>query len=383
MSNAGNVRMNIVDVDLRNYRYSTLKTDLKLCLTIIDVLCSKRDSLRGFEWLSMFYLLSAISIVQSILIATDQLAELYCERSSENGHSASRIQSAYTVLVNIFSWATGAFDPLHDSSFGRSPVDYDTETAVKLEAIYEAQRLAEVEKWNMRNIRSTKDFLMRLGKGKFQDGTFIGFIGRNSKLAKDILGELRKLNDENGTDNDMSVPKKETGQTPVSRTVSNQTKVAPTYSVSSGHIICDVPEETFGVCNTTESPLAISQPSRYSSVLNSTVGIRQPQSLSSHPEKVLHFNGISAEHESAQPEDIFERVTMQDLPHMSLQADESDTKFGPPNHGLEDTKRRKELIAEDVRSSTIARNFVVLEEKRSDREYISNSEAMNSIHRVM
>lgn len=117
----------------------------------------------------MFYMLCAINIVQSILVDTVVLRCQYTGISSREEHNINRIQSAYKALVSNFGWATGLFDPM----FGVHDIEGADDLKVTFE---EARQLVQFEKWKSRNIRSTKDFLMKLGKGLFKDGTYNGFV---------------------------------------------------------------------------------------------------------------------------------------------------------------------------------------------------------------
>jgi hypothetical protein len=166
-----------VTVDVQHYSLPNLKEDLNLCLTIFEDVCSKRNSINSlnpFHWPCMFYLLCTISIVQSILIDTYTLRCEYNGSTNRNNYASLHIQSTYHALVSIFTWASGPFDPLlRDYGIFQSDGGEATYLA---ETVLGARNLVRLDKWKVRNIKSTKDFLMQLGKGLLSDGTFSGFV---------------------------------------------------------------------------------------------------------------------------------------------------------------------------------------------------------------
>lgn len=164
-------------VDVQHYSLPTLKDDLKLCLEIFEGICSKRNSIQYAQWPSMFYLLCAISIVQSILIDTHVLRCEYTGSPSREDHNLFRIRSAYNTLVSVFGWATGLFDPLLKSHNMLAPKED--------QAMFDqAQQLVQLDKWKQQKIKSTKDFLMRPGKGVFWMEYIMALLSRSKALHK-------------------------------------------------------------------------------------------------------------------------------------------------------------------------------------------------------
>jgi hypothetical protein len=136
------------------------------CLRFFEKSCSKRSSVHPSQWPFIFYLLSSISMVKSIMLSALCLRSYY-----DHGlylHDLY-IESTYTALVSIFSWATGSFDLLL-GDYGRA------NSPVCASILQEARALVRIDKWTQSNIKSTREFLMRLGDGLLFDGTFNGFI---------------------------------------------------------------------------------------------------------------------------------------------------------------------------------------------------------------
>jgi len=129
----------------------------------------------------MFYLLSSISIVQSILIDTHVLRYNYDGSPHLHRNRAiSRINSIYNALIATFGWATGPF------AFEEYWVsDHNNLTGT----VQEAKKLVRLDKWQEWNIKSTKDFLFRLGSGVLLDGTYSGFVVQKQGLHENIVAK--------------------------------------------------------------------------------------------------------------------------------------------------------------------------------------------------
>jgi hypothetical protein len=160
-------------VDVRTYSTPNLREDLKLCFEIFQKTCSKRNSIEPFQWPSIFYFLTAIGIVKSIMIDIQVLPLYYnCGPKQDMVY----IQSTYNALVSIFAWATGPLEPLL-ADHSRVII------ADRAATLQEMRKLIRIDHWAVWNIKSTRDFLMRLGEGYFFDGTFNGFIVQEQVLV--------------------------------------------------------------------------------------------------------------------------------------------------------------------------------------------------------
>lgn len=180
-----------VTVDVQHYSLPSLKEDLNVCMAIFEDVCSKRNAINHvdpFHWPCMFYLLTAISIVKSILIDTFLLRGEYDKTPNQHNHAIIHIQSVYHALVGIFAWSSGGFNPLlRDYGIFQSDGGEGTYLA---ETILGARNLVRLNKWKVRNIKSTKDFLMQLGKGLLSDGTFSGFVVQKQGLPHNRTTKL-------------------------------------------------------------------------------------------------------------------------------------------------------------------------------------------------
>jgi hypothetical protein len=111
-------------------------------------------------------------------------------------------------LVSIFGRATGSLDPLLRGLNGLNRIDHYA-------TFDQAEQLVQIDKWKKRKIKSTKDFLKRLGKGVFPDGIYNGFVvqkhGLPQNLAAKSMGDAvtlhRRRLQENICPNEGSVEK--------------------------------------------------------------------------------------------------------------------------------------------------------------------------------
>jgi hypothetical protein len=135
--------------------------------------CSRRKSVGSNRWMGLFSQLCLLSIVKSLLIDAQTN-----ESISDNGPKsiiAGRIDSAYKALVSIFAWAAESdllVAWLLPSAVGD---DLPDRTEKEKEIFDTLCCLVQRDKWKERGIKSSKDFLMGLGSGFYNDGTYNGF----------------------------------------------------------------------------------------------------------------------------------------------------------------------------------------------------------------
>jgi hypothetical protein len=115
-----------------------------------------------------------LSIAKSILIDTWDLRAEYEEHGRWRSSDAIRTCSAYKAWISIFSWCDYL---LTDWDGGGSGVDLNVKDMFR-----QTQKMVRQEKWKERGIKSSKDFLMGLGTGSFQDGTYNGFFSQKYRL---------------------------------------------------------------------------------------------------------------------------------------------------------------------------------------------------------
>jgi len=135
--------------------------------------CCRRKCLTSQDWLLMFADLCSCSILKSLLIDTQAIMNVSRHRAPAD--FATRIDSAYKVLVSIFAWAAKS-DLLVDWYRPADMEDSLSEvTDQEAESFRKLCRLVQRGEWEKRGIKSSKDFLMGLGSGFYNDGTYNGF----------------------------------------------------------------------------------------------------------------------------------------------------------------------------------------------------------------
>ncbi len=82
----------------------------------------------------------------------------------------------------MFGRATGSFDLLLRSLNGLNIPDHQA-------TFDQAQQLVQIDKWKKRKIKSTTDFLMRLGKDVFPDGIYNGFVVQKQGLPQNLAAK--------------------------------------------------------------------------------------------------------------------------------------------------------------------------------------------------
>jgi hypothetical protein len=144
-------------------------------LHLLDLDWDCRKSLQGRLWYAIFADLCSFSILKSLLI--DIQAD---EDSRTKASIAARIDGIYKALVSTFIWASKS-DPLvesykpertEDATDREDSISEDEEVSRSRETFLQ---VVQRDKWEERRIKSSKDFLMGLGSGFYNDGTYNGF----------------------------------------------------------------------------------------------------------------------------------------------------------------------------------------------------------------
>jgi hypothetical protein len=183
------VNSNGNDDVMRDALYYLSKSLESFLNTAFSKSCCRRKCLSPKDWFQMFAGLCSCSILKSLLI--DAQVGIGLSDNGTQANIAARIDSAYKALVSIFAWAakfdllvewyrtTGAEDPLRNS------------TESEKESFETLCRLVQRDEWENRGIKSSKDFLMGLGSGFYNDGTYNGFY-----IQRYGLKQPRKSKDE-------------------------------------------------------------------------------------------------------------------------------------------------------------------------------------------
>ena len=154
--------------------------------------CCRRKCLVPEDWLQMFAGLCSCSILKSLLI--DAQAGTNTSDDGAQASIAARIDSAYKALISIFSWAAKSdllvewYRPAEMDESLRERSESEKES---FETDFETLcQLVQRDEWENRGIKSSKDFLMGLGSGFYNDGTYNGFY-----IQRYGLKQPRKLKD--------------------------------------------------------------------------------------------------------------------------------------------------------------------------------------------
>lgn len=159
-------------------------TNLRKFLEMFSDSCSRRTSLSVQSWVELFHSLCLFSIYKTILIDAYALRAQYESPRRWKHSDAVSIDCVYRTLVSIFTWASGVKDPMLSE-------DYDSEDANTHEMLKSTREMIKIDRWKERGIKSSKDFLMNLGRGIFDDRTFNGFVLQTYRLDK-RLGQSQK-----------------------------------------------------------------------------------------------------------------------------------------------------------------------------------------------
>lgn len=135
--------------------------------------CCRRKCLTPELWFQIFTALCCYSIFKSILIDVQT-----CTAITDGGFRAgiaARIESAYKALVSVFIWATKS-DLLVEWYLPAGREDsLNTAKELSKKSFDTLCQLVQRDQWENRGIKSSKDFLMGLGSGFYNDGTYNGF----------------------------------------------------------------------------------------------------------------------------------------------------------------------------------------------------------------
>jgi hypothetical protein len=160
--------------------------------TVFSESFCRRKCLVPEDWLQMFAGLCSCSILKSLLI--DMQAGTNTSGGGAQAGIAARIDSAYKALVSIFSWAAKS-DLLLEWYRPAGREDSLRERSESEKESFETLcRLVQRDEWENRGIKSSKDFLMGLGSGFYNDGTYNGFY-----VQKYGLKDPRKAKDKSST----------------------------------------------------------------------------------------------------------------------------------------------------------------------------------------
>ena len=147
-------------------------------LAEMEDLLSRHAQLSAYQWIGLFYTLCYLGITKSILIDTRGRRAEYEEHSRWRSSDAICTCSAYRAWISIFSWCSLCDYLLTDQDGGgTSGVDLNVKDMFR-----QTQKMVRQEKWKERGIKSSKDFLMGLGTGSFQDRTYNGFFSQKYRL---------------------------------------------------------------------------------------------------------------------------------------------------------------------------------------------------------
>jgi hypothetical protein len=137
---------------------------------LLDAFNGRRNSLKGSAWLDFFCRLISLSALKSALI--DLQIKSAGLSSDLFNHNAifQRINSVYMAIVSLFCWSS-KLDVMSVSDDQLCMPDWKEKDLELLAIVKEAIRR---KKWESRGIKSTKEYLVGLGSGYYNDGTYRG-----------------------------------------------------------------------------------------------------------------------------------------------------------------------------------------------------------------
>ena len=145
-----------------------IKPDIETFLDSFESVCSGRGKLSGHAQLACIYALLVFGVVKSVLIDAYSIRSEYEDDSFWKESHATRITSAYKVLVSIYCWS-GRSDPLLDSLS-------DVGDPILQDAILETHILLHKDRWGLWGIKGTKDLFLSLGSCFLPYGVYNGFF---------------------------------------------------------------------------------------------------------------------------------------------------------------------------------------------------------------
>ncbi|KAK0383290.1 hypothetical protein NLU13_9203 [Sarocladium strictum] len=136
-----------------------------------EMLLADRSQLRPREWLAVFYSLCVFSAVRTLLVdmatLSSQSSSLRQQSSAGADSTIDHMHSVYKALVGFLAAASGS-----------SSLDHAGQYLTREEASYfeTTNKIIRRQLWISRGIRSSIDFLLRLGEGPVDQQTSLAFV---------------------------------------------------------------------------------------------------------------------------------------------------------------------------------------------------------------
>ena len=145
-----------------------IKPDMEKFLEDFESVCSGRGRLSGHAQLACIYALLVFGVVKSVLIDAYSIRSEYEDDGPWKESAATAITSAYKVLVSVYCWS-GKSDLLLESlSENLDPL--------LQRAILGTQKILLRDRWDLRGLKGTKEFLLNLGSCFLPFGVYNGFF---------------------------------------------------------------------------------------------------------------------------------------------------------------------------------------------------------------
>ncbi|KAH7324047.1 hypothetical protein BKA65DRAFT_511966 [Rhexocercosporidium sp. MPI-PUGE-AT-0058] len=205
-----------------------LKEDVETFLRNFEKTCSGRAKLSGTAQIACFYALLVFGVAKSLFIDAYSIRTIYEDPNPWSEEEATKIASAYKVLVGVFCWASKTDVVLQHVS--------SVENGGARNQLLQTQQMVRASQWETFGFKGTKDFLLGLGTCSLPDGSYNGFF--TQKFGLDELPTLILKPGAIDKSNSVECPEMTVGASPPS----HETSPASTSTLDSSCAIFSIDE---------------------------------------------------------------------------------------------------------------------------------------------